>query len=111
MAINLVYAIKFVIDMDEAVKFYRDKLGLPIKFVSPKWSEFATGDTTLALHHTEDTKIAGTVRLGFRTDDIDTIYKKLQSEGVVFTHLPETIRDIKLAEFLDSEGAECSLSG
>jgi len=37
------YAIK-------AVKFYRDVLGLTVKFESPGWSEFATGETTLALH-------------------------------------------------------------
>ena len=29
------YAIKFVADMDKAVKFYRDVLGLKVKFESP----------------------------------------------------------------------------
>jgi catechol 2,3-dioxygenase-like lactoylglutathione lyase family enzyme len=29
------YAIKFVADMDKAVKFYRDALGLKVKFESP----------------------------------------------------------------------------
>ncbi len=47
---KLSYVIKFVGDMDRAVKFYRDVLGLPLKFESPGWSEFATGETTLALH-------------------------------------------------------------
>ena len=35
--------IKFVADMDKAVKFYRDVLGLKVKFESPGWSEFVTG--------------------------------------------------------------------
>jgi catechol 2,3-dioxygenase-like lactoylglutathione lyase family enzyme len=39
------YVIKFVADMDKAVKFYRDVLGLKVKFESPGWSEFVTGDT------------------------------------------------------------------
>jgi catechol 2,3-dioxygenase-like lactoylglutathione lyase family enzyme len=47
---QLRYAIKFVGDMDKAVKFHRDVLGLKVKFDSPGWSEFVTGETTLALH-------------------------------------------------------------
>ena len=47
---ELKYVIKFVADMDRTVKFYRDVLGLPIKFQSPGWSEFVTGETILALH-------------------------------------------------------------
>ena len=46
---KLAYAIKFVADMDRAVAFHRDVLGLMLKFQSPGWSEFLTGETTLAL--------------------------------------------------------------
>ena len=42
---KLNYAIKFVADMDQAIDFYRDSLGLELKFQSPFWSEFATGTT------------------------------------------------------------------
>jgi hypothetical protein len=35
---QLRYAIKFVADMDKAVKFHRDGLGLKVKFESPGWS-------------------------------------------------------------------------
>ena len=51
---RLRYVIKFVADMDKAVKFYRDVLGLKVKFESPNWSEFVTGETTLALHPASD---------------------------------------------------------
>jgi len=37
---KLAYVIKFVADMNRAVKFFRDVLGLPLKFESPGWSEF-----------------------------------------------------------------------
>jgi hypothetical protein len=50
MQTQLRYVIKFIADMDKAVKFHRDVLGLPLKFESPGWSEFSTGETTLALH-------------------------------------------------------------
>jgi catechol 2,3-dioxygenase-like lactoylglutathione lyase family enzyme len=45
--------------MDKAVKFYRDVLGLKVKFESPGWSEFVTGDNTLALHPASDKNPAG----------------------------------------------------
>ncbi len=43
---KLAYVIKFVADMNRAVKFFRDVLGLPLKFESPGWSEFVTDQTT-----------------------------------------------------------------
>ena len=44
------YVIVFVSDMKRSVSFYRDVLGLPLKFESPGWTEFATDGATLALH-------------------------------------------------------------
>ena len=44
------YVMVMVSDMQRSVSFYRDKLGLPLKFESKDWSEFQTGETTLALH-------------------------------------------------------------
>ena len=41
---QLRYVIKFVADMDKAVKFHRDVLGLQVKFESPGWSEFVTDE-------------------------------------------------------------------
>ena len=62
---RLTYVMKFVADMDKAVGFYRDMLGLELRFQSPEWSEFATGETTLALHLASDRNPAGRVELGF----------------------------------------------
>ena len=36
------YAIVFVSDIKRAVSFYRDVLGLPLRFESPEWTEFAS---------------------------------------------------------------------
>lgn len=44
------YAMVIVSDMTRWIEFYRDKLGIPLKFESPDWTEFQTGATTLALH-------------------------------------------------------------
>ena len=51
------YIIIYVSDMQRSTAFYRDVLGLPLKFTSPGWTEFATGTTTVALHMTGDAKL------------------------------------------------------
>jgi predicted enzyme related to lactoylglutathione lyase len=111
MSVRLAYAIHFVADMDRAVAFYRDTIGLSFKFASPEWSEFATGETTLALHPASAENPAGTTHLGFNTADIGAMHRDLSVKGVKFTRPPTPEHGITLAEFVDSEGARCSLSG
>jgi predicted enzyme related to lactoylglutathione lyase len=111
MAVKLGYAIHFVADMDRAVTFYRDTLGLTLKFASPEWSEFATGSTTLALHPASERNPAGTTHLGLHSDDIVGVHRALTEAGVRFTRQPTPEHGVTLAEFVDSEGARVSLSG
>ena len=107
---QLKYAIKFVADMDNAVRFYRDTLGLPLKFQSPGWSEFVTGETTLALHPASDKNPAGKVELGFTVADVETFYRDMSAKGVLFS-MPPKKQDFGgvLAQFVDSEGTPCSV--
>ena len=49
-SMKLKYAMKFVAEMDQSVALHRDMLGLKLRFQSPGWTEFGTGETTLALH-------------------------------------------------------------
>ncbi|HEY6285373.1 MAG TPA: VOC family protein [Ktedonobacteraceae bacterium] len=82
---KLDYIIIFVSDMQRSTKFYRDLLGLSLKFSSSDWTEFATGSTTIALHPARDAaqssihgqSPAGQAQLGFQVDDIDTMYTSL----------------------------------
>jgi predicted enzyme related to lactoylglutathione lyase len=108
---RLTYVIKFVGDMNRAVKFYRDVLGFQLKFESPGWSEFATGETTLALHPASEKNPAGAVELGFTVPDLQKFYKDADRGGVRFT-MPPTKQDFggMLAQFADSEGGHCSVS-
>lgn len=109
---KLAYAIKFVADMDRAVAFYRDSMGLTLKFASPGWSEFETGETTLALHPASATNPAGSVELGFTVPDLQGFYEAQKAVGVRFT-MPPTQQDFGgvLAQLEDSEGGRCSVSG
>ena len=111
MPIKLNYAIHFVADMGRAVAFYRDTLGLALKFESPHWTEFATGETTLALHPASPDNPAGTTHLGFGAADVEAFHRALTAQGVRFTRPPTPEHGITLAEFVDSEGARCSVSG
>jgi lactoylglutathione lyase len=109
---KLTYAIKYVDDMSRAVKFYRDELGLPLKFESPEWSEFATGETTLALHPSSKKNVAGSVELGFTVPDVAKFHRDMSAKGVYFSMAP-TKQDFGsvLAQFLDSEGGHNSVAG
>ncbi|HEX2710847.1 MAG TPA: VOC family protein [Candidatus Acidoferrales bacterium] len=111
MASRLSYVIKFVADMDRAVAFYRDTLGFPLKFQSPGWSEFISGETTLALHAADADHPAGGIRLGLQVPDLQAFYEEMTAQGIRFTMPPTMQFGVLLAEFLDSEGAGVSVSG
>ena len=111
MNVALTYAIHFVADMDRAVAFYRDTLGLALKFASPEWTEFETGATTLALHPASAENPAGSTHLGFGTADVRGFHSAMTAAGVRFTRAPEPMHGITLAEFVDPDGARCSVSG
>jgi len=108
---DLIYAIKYVADMDKAVAFHRDTLGLTLKFASPFWTEFDTGATTLALHAADAGHPAGSVQLGFRTGDLAAFHDARETNDVTFTQPPTPMHGATIARFLDSEGAETSISG
>ncbi|MGA8144426.1 MAG: VOC family protein [Candidatus Acidiferrales bacterium] len=112
MPSKLTYAIKFVADMDRAVRFHRDTLGLPLKFESPGWSEFVTGETTLALHPASEKNPAGKVELGFQVGNLQEFYRDMTAQGVNFS-MPPAKQEFGayLAQFVDSEGAQYSVSG
>ena len=105
---QLGYVVKFVSNMGEAVKFYRDVLGLSLRFESPGWSEFATGETILALRPASKDNPAGDVELEFVVDDVETFYRNADAKGVLFTMPPKTQDSGGVsARFSDSEGAGC----
>ncbi len=108
---RLNYAIKFVQDMPSAVSFYRDKLGLPLGFESPFWSEFETGGTKLALHPASPENPAGSVQLGLAVDDLDEFHREAVKAGLKFTSEPAEIHGTRVARFLDPDGAEIAVSG
>jgi catechol 2,3-dioxygenase-like lactoylglutathione lyase family enzyme len=111
MSAQLTYVIKYVADMNKAVAFYRDAVGLNLKFQSPEWSEFVTGPTTLALHIASTKNPAGTAHIGFGVPDIARFHDELSKKGVQFPRLPKKEHGHTLATFLDVDNSEVSVSG
>lgn len=74
-----------VSDMDRSVSFYRDLLGLPIKFESPGWTEFDLSGVALALHPcpTECLDDLGKngVSVNFLVEDIKKVVTELRGRG------------------------------
>jgi catechol 2,3-dioxygenase-like lactoylglutathione lyase family enzyme len=116
------YTMIVVSDMQRSVEFYRYKLGIPLKFQSPEWTEFATGTTTLALHGGgvasqqppagDPSKVAGACSIGFNVDDVDRAYEELKGKGIRFV-MPPTQREgegIKLAVAIDPDGLPISFA-
>lgn len=107
---TLNYVIAFVADMDAAVRFYRDTVGLLMRFESPEWSEFDTGETTLALHPANDTTPAGSMQIGLGVPDVRAYHESLMGQGVRFTSEPTEHWGATLAQFVDGDGRTTRVS-
>jgi catechol 2,3-dioxygenase-like lactoylglutathione lyase family enzyme len=109
---KLNYAIVFVSDMAKAVKFYRDTLGLPLKFESPYWSEFANDGSTIALHPASVENPAGTCQLGFSLEGgLDALHEKLAAQGVKVVMTPRDEQfGIRQAVYADPDGLRFTLA-
>src|SRR5207249_10197507 len=77
-----------VSDMERSVRFYRDTLGLKLRFQSPDWTEFDVGSTTLALHGggvpappPGREQYAGRAGIGFNVDNVDSVFEELKPKG------------------------------
>ena len=119
---QLDYTMVVVSDMQRSVEFYRDVLGLPLKFQSPDWTEFQTGTTTFALHGGgtapqgqpagDPSKQAGHCSIGFNVEDVDKTYEELKAKGINFV-MPPMQREgegIRLAVAIDPDGLPISFA-
>ena len=113
------YAIVFVSDMRKSVAFYRDVLGLPLKFESPGWTEFATEGATLALHPSnapggskDDPRElpAGHCRPGLSIPDLDAFHARMVEKQVRCVQEPTETFGVRIAQYLDPDGMGISVS-
>jgi lactoylglutathione lyase len=113
------YVIVFVSDMTRSVSFYRDVLGLPLRFESPGWTEFATEGATLALHaskaspaekgHPQEVP-AGRCRPGLSVPNLDEFHKRMVEKAVPCLQEPKEVFGARIAQYVDPDGLAISVS-
>jgi lactoylglutathione lyase len=112
------YAIVFVSDMQRSVSFYRDVIGMPLKFQSPGWTEFATDGATLALHlnvgHGSEAgetngHSAGSCRPGLSVPSLDEFHAKMVEHNVPCLQEPKDVFGARVAQYADPDGLVISV--
>lgn len=96
-------------DVDRAVAFYRDVLGLKFLFQFPGMAFFDCGGIRLYLGIPEKPEYAATSILYYRVPSIAAAASTLEARGVVFKEPPRLVHEdarheLWLAFFEDSEG-------
>lgn len=116
MRIN--YSIIIVSDMSRSVAFYRDVIGMPLKFESPEWSEFNTEGCTWALHACDsgspdtehkDVGSPGQCRPGFQVPDLGEFHARMLEHGVKCVREPAETFGVKVAQYVDPDGMAFSV--
>lgn len=109
------HVLVWVSDMERAVKFYTEILGLPLIYKSPRFSKVAGEKFWISLHLNSRTEkdrrgCEGPI-INFKPADVDMAHDELKKMGVEFYRPPYIAApNVKVAEFFDTEGNKLSLS-
>ena len=107
MEVEQVMYILMVRDMDRAVDFYTGVIGFRGRSVTPRWSELAFGDFTLALHIDDgDGGERKSIGLSFTVRDLDSVCREVEAAGGKVINAPHDgdIEGLREAVVADSEG-------
>ena len=98
-------------DVDRAVEFYRDVLGVTFLFRVPgqDMAFLQSGDVRLYLGVPESAQFASKVVLYFTVEDIDAEYARLLAAGVALRAAPHVVHrdangELWMADFQDPDG-------
>lgn len=103
-------------DLEQAVSFYRETLGLPFLFTAPpQMAFFQCGALRLLVGVPESAQHqqrGGTIY--FTVEDIAAVHATLVARGVVFQVAPHVVHrtpttELRLAEFEDPDGNQLAL--
>jgi catechol 2,3-dioxygenase-like lactoylglutathione lyase family enzyme len=104
------HAIVYVSNMDAAVRFYSEKLGLPLIYrFEDKFATVEAGNLSLAIHpktpNTPDPGKKGSVALGLQVDEpIEGVVSRLSERGVRISSESAVPDAGKRVEFEDEDG-------
>lgn len=112
------YVVLFVEDLDRALAFYTDKVGLPVRFRAEGYVELAVEGSKFALlARSRVPELAGQAHAGrpapgahegavtFLVEDVDRVHRELTGRGVPFLGTPQNRSwGQRTAYFHDPEG-------
>lgn len=118
MAIKFDSIVLIVSDLQRSIEFYRDKLGMPVRYKSKGFVVLDAGVVPLQLFALDEAvKIHGAeaVRAGqeaghrlaltVRVEDVDATYRELKEKGVNFIKAPTDMPwGHRNADFVDPDG-------
>jgi catechol 2,3-dioxygenase-like lactoylglutathione lyase family enzyme len=97
-----------VTDLERAVRFYRDALGLSLTFhAGDEWAQLTAPGLTIGLHPRRAASPAGGsggVSLGFEVDHLEAAMAALQAKGVHFDPEIKDDHGVRIASFADPDG-------
>jgi lactoylglutathione lyase len=105
--------------MARSVAFYRDVVGMPLRFETEHWTEFNTEGATWALHKTDsppktgsgaDLESAGSCRPGFQVPDLDSFHARMAEANAVCVQEPSLVFGARIAQYQDPDGLVFSVS-
>jgi catechol 2,3-dioxygenase-like lactoylglutathione lyase family enzyme len=91
-------------DMERAIAFYRDVLGLEPDFESPHWTTFRTGVCTLALHAGAEAPDPT-----FEVADAAAERDRLLAAGIEVTEIREPVAGLRVFDARDPDGNRFSI--
>ena len=98
-----------VSDMQRAVAFYRDALGLDVVDHDGDWSEVTAGDQRIGLNANESPAGQGGAVIAFEVDDLDDAVARLTERGVTIADGISEHPWGRIAPFKDTEGNDLQL--
>ena len=107
---ELVEVVVYVTDMQRAIGFYRDTVGLGVDFESEHWTTFRTGGCTLALHATDRREPgSGEPDPTFLVDDAEAQRARFATEGVEVGEIREPVSGTQVFDARDPDGNRFSI--
>jgi len=105
-----------VTNLERAIAFYRDTLGITFLFAAPpQMSFFMAGNVRLLIGVPEQARARSSMAY-FKVTDIHAVYQTLTERGVTFGGAPHLVHraatsELWLSEFKDPDGNDLALMG
>jgi catechol 2,3-dioxygenase-like lactoylglutathione lyase family enzyme len=108
--VELVEVVLYVRDMERAVRFYRDTLGLELEKESASWTTFRTGACRFALHAVERREVGeAEPDPTLLVADVSAERARLAAAGVPVTEIREPVTGVLVCDIRDPDGNRLSL--